>query len=110
LVKEGYPVEILLNQSAYHLYVSNVFEPQRSELEVTPTRLSSMAKGPIATQPDKSGVHRPLTPHYYALAPLRPDPERLRVGLVGTAKVRAPDRTLAWRLWRYFSRTFNFEL
>ena len=110
LVKEGYRVDVLLNQSAYDVYSSTVYEPQRNELEVTPARLSSMAKGPIATQPDKSGVHRPLTPHYYAMAPLRPDPARLRVGLVGTAKIETPDRTLAWRIWRYFSRTFNFDL
>jgi putative peptide zinc metalloprotease protein len=110
LVREGYRVEVLLNQAANIRYTSKVHEPQRNELEVTPPRLSSLSGGPIATQPDKAGVHRPLTPHYYALAPLQSDPDRLRVGLVGTAKIAAPDRTLAWRLWRYLSRTFNIDL
>ena len=58
------------------------------------------------------GVARPLTPVYEALAPL-PDEEanrRLRIGMVGQAKISVRPRTLLFRIYRYFSRTFNFEL
>jgi hypothetical protein len=34
----------------------------------------------------------------------------LRIGLVGRAKIRTEPRTIAERLWRYVSRTFNFDL
>ena len=34
----------------------------------------------------------------------------LRIGLVGQAKITTAPRTLGSRLWRYLSRTFNFEL
>ena len=34
----------------------------------------------------------------------------LRVGLIGTAKIKTAPRTIAQRLWRYVTRTFNFDL
>jgi hypothetical protein len=61
---------------------------------------------------DETGVSRPLTPHFHATVPLPRDDGRgiLRVGLVGRAKIHIAPRTIGDRLWRYFVRTFNFEL
>jgi hypothetical protein len=58
------------------------------------------------------GVARPLSAVFDALVPLpEQDPHGLlRIGLVGRAKITTAPRTLAARVWRYFSRTFNFEL
>jgi len=60
---------------------------------------------------DSSGVPRPLSPVYEAIVPLPEDEQGiLRIGLTGEAKITTAPRTLGSRLWRYFSRTFNFEL
>ncbi|MEM1303679.1 MAG: hypothetical protein AAGG46_02225, partial [Planctomycetota bacterium] len=82
----------------------------------------------------ESGVPRPLSPHYDAVAPLavsantaaastaaepptaeitaadREAYDLLRVGLTGRAKIHVRDKTLGQRLYRYLARTFNFEL
>ncbi len=34
----------------------------------------------------------------------------LRNGLIGTARITVKPQTVVWRVWRYLSRTFNFEL
>ncbi len=106
----GQTVYVLLKQSASHRYVTKITGIESDEVPVAPSRLSSLSGGPLPAQMDENGVPRPLTPHFYAFAPLPNDGDRLRVGLVGEAKISIPDRTLAERLGRYVSRTFNFDL
>jgi hypothetical protein len=60
---------------------------------------------------DSSGVPRPLSPVFEAVVPLPVDDQgMLRIGLTGEAKITTAPRTLGSRLWRYFSRTFNFDM
>ncbi len=106
----GQTVYVLLNQSAAHRYVTQITGAESDEVPVAPARLSSLSGGPLPAQMDDSGVPRPLTPHFYAFAPLPNDGDRLRVGLLGEAKIAIPDRTLGQRLGRYAARTFNFDL
>jgi putative peptide zinc metalloprotease protein len=110
-VTVGQRVKLLLNQSAQYTYSTAIDDIEKGkEVPVAPSRLSSLNGGPLPTQMDSQGVARPLTPHYYAYAPLSQDQVALRVGLVGTAKISIPDRTIAERLYRYAARTFNFDL
>jgi hypothetical protein len=53
---------------------------------------------------------RPLSTSYQAVARLDNSSGLLRNGLTGRARISTESRTLAARLYRYFSRTFNFEL
>jgi putative peptide zinc metalloprotease protein len=111
-VAQGQRVKIMLNQSAEHAYVSKVESVSSEDLPVVPPHLSSLHGGPLPTQMSASGVPRPLTPVFQAIAPLpTEDPHGLlRLGLVGRAKISTAPRTLIDRLYRYFSQTFNFEL
>jgi putative peptide zinc metalloprotease protein len=110
-VAVGQPVKLLLNQSAQYTYSTAIDDIEKGkEVPVAPSRLSSLNGGPLPAQMDSQGVPRPLTPHYYAYAPLSQDEVALRVGLIGTAKISIPDRTIAERLYRYAARTFNFDL
>ncbi len=111
LVAEGQAVEIILAQSAEHIYESTIESKASENLKASPPHLSSLHGGQLPTQMGPDGVPRPLTPVYDALAPL-PDDEQgmLRIGMVGQAKIHVRPRTLLFRLYRYFSRTFNFEL
>jgi putative peptide zinc metalloprotease protein len=120
-VAEGQRVEIMLNQSAEYVYVSEIERVSSDDLKVAPTHLSGTHGGPLPTEMTKSGVAKPLTPAFAAIVPLdkamqidqlpKDDPHRLlKIGLVGRAKITTAPRTLASRLYRYVARTFNFEL
>lgn len=106
----GQKVYVLLNQSTAHRYVTKIVDTEKDEVSVAPARLSSLSGGPLPSEMNEAGVPEPLSPHFYAFAPLPQDSGRLRVGLVGQGKISIPDRTIAQRLYRYAARTFNFDL
>lgn len=109
LVQKGQEVDIMLDQSADHIYTSQIEQKSAENLKETPRRLSGLHGGKIPSQMDQTGTDRPLKPYYEAVAAL-PDDGILRVGLVGQARIKTAPRTLGQRLWRYVTRTFNFEL
>jgi putative peptide zinc metalloprotease protein len=118
LVQEGQRVEIMLAQISEYAYVSVIERVATDDLKVSPTHLSSLHGGALPTQMDSRGVARPLNPAFEAIVPLdkprdaatEPAHRLLRIGLVGRAKISTQPRTLFFRLARYASRTFNFEL
>jgi putative peptide zinc metalloprotease protein len=111
LVAPGQKVEIMLSQSADVVYLSEIEKVAREDLKSSPVHLSSLHGGALPTKMDDSGVARPIGLVFEAVVPLPEDSKALlRIGLVGRAKITTAPRTLATRLWRYFSRTFNCEL
>ncbi|HVT28848.1 MAG TPA: hypothetical protein VHE81_12610, partial [Lacipirellulaceae bacterium] len=110
--KVDWPVEIMLNQTADVVYVSTIESVSNDSIKISPTHLSSLHGGDLPTKMDASGVPRPLSTVYEAIVPLpESDPyHRLRIGLVGRAKITTPPRTIWSRLVRYLSKTFNFDL
>ncbi|QDU54860.1 hemolysin D [Aeoliella mucimassa] len=108
-VAVGQKVTVLLDQSPWLHYTSEINDIEKDEIPVVPSRLSSLTGGPLATEMDDAGVPRPLTPHFYAFAPITYDGNVL-IGQIGQAKIAIPDRTLWQRLSRYVARTFNFDL
>lgn len=110
-VAPGQEVEILLAQSAQQVFEGTIENVSSENLKSSPPNLSSLHGGDLPTQMDSSGVPRPLNPVYEAVVPLPEDEQGLlRIGLTGQAKITTAPRTLASRLGRYLSRTFNFEL
>ena len=110
LVQGGEMVKLLLDESASDVFVSTIANPASDELAVAPPRLASTNRGPLPAQAGPDGTLRPLNTSYQAEAPLDNSSGLLRNGLTGRARIEARPRTLWWRLSRYFSRTFNFEL
>jgi putative peptide zinc metalloprotease protein len=111
LVQRGQKVEVMLAQSADFVYVSEIERIEEKNLKVSPVHLSSLSGGELPTKMDDSGVARPMGQVFEALVPLPEDQyELMRIGLVGKAKITTAPRTLGERLYRYLSRTFNFEL
>jgi putative peptide zinc metalloprotease protein len=110
LVQGGEEVKLLLDESASDVFVSTIANRATDELAVAPPRLASTNGGPLPAQAGPDGTLRPLNTSYQAEAPLDNSSGLLRNGLTGRARIEARPRTLWWRLSRYFSRTFNFEL
>jgi putative peptide zinc metalloprotease protein len=111
LVAPGQRVEVMLTQSADFVYVSEIEKVAPEDLKNSPVHLSSLHGGDLPTKMDDSGVPRPMNLVFEAVVPLPEDTKGLlRIGLVGRAKITTAPRTLGSRLYRYISRTFNFEL
>lgn len=110
LVREGQRVELMFQESTDRVYETELRYRATKEMEQAPVRLASTSGGPLPAQADASGMIRPLETAYQAEAYVANDQGVLRNGLTGQAKIHTEPRTLAARLWRYLSRTFNFEL
>ena len=111
LIAPGQKVKIMLDQSANVAYVSHIENVSTEDMKDSPMRLSSLHGGSLPTKMDDSGRPRPIGRVYEAVVPLPEDEDSmLRIGLVGEAKITTAPRTLGSRLYRYLSRTFNFEL
>jgi putative peptide zinc metalloprotease protein len=112
LVARGQAVKILLNAPLGNLrYASQIERIAEKDLKVSPVHLSSLHGGELPTKMDDGGVARPMGRVFEAIVPLpEDDRELLRIGLTGQAKITTAPRTLGERIYRYLSRTFNFEL
>jgi len=110
LVQEGQPVRLMFEEWSYQRFDSTIANRARNAMTTAPPRLASTNGGPLASQPGPDGTMRPLATSYQAVARLDNSSGLLRNGLTGRARVDTAPRTLAERLYRYFSRTFNFEL
>ena len=109
-VREGQQVRLMFDESAYHVFVSKIERPSSDAMPSAPPRLASTNGGSLPAKADPDGTVRPLSTSYQAIAPLDNSSGLLRNGLVGRARIEASPRTVAQRLYRYLSRTFNFEL
>ena len=110
LVQEGQRVQLLLEEASWQEFDSTIDHRSTDAMEAVPARLASTSGGPVAAQPQPDGVIRPLTTSYQATAPLDNSSGLLRNGLTGRARITTPHRTLAARIMRYLSRTFNFDI
>jgi putative peptide zinc metalloprotease protein len=108
------PVTIQLDIFPGHTLKSRVIDVARVEMKSSPVSLSTQAGGQLDTKTDRTtGVQRPLSTSYQALAPLE-DTGALRdllcTGLRGQAKIATRWQSLGKRVYRYLARTFHFEL
>ena len=110
-VHRGQEVRLMFDESAYHVFVSTVAKPPEGEaMPTAPQRLASTSGGPLAAQANPDGTVRPLNTSYQATVRLDNPHGLLRNGLIGRARIETPPRTVGSRLYRYLSRTFNFDL
>lgn len=109
-VKVGQKVEVKLDELPHDVFESEITEVSPDVLKISSKRLSTKAGGELATKTDAAGVERPMNPSYQARVPLDDTAGLLRLGLRGRAKIHAPWQTLAQRVWRLATRTFNFRL
>ena len=110
LVSEGQEVRLMFDESTSHVFISSIQYVATEEMEAVSPRLASPSGGPVPARADPDGVVRPLSTSYQAVVPLDNSLGLFRNGLLGQARIKTKPRTLASRLYRYLSRTFNFDL
>jgi putative peptide zinc metalloprotease protein len=93
-------------------FTTDVIEISRKDMSVSPREMSHKTGGELQTKTDPTtGVERPLSASYQAVAPLDDEDQVLMVGLRGRAKVSSTRWiSLGGRVWRWFGQTFHFRM
>jgi len=111
LVAEGGKAVIKLDELPGDVFYSKIASISQIPLTAAPRELSHKSGGDLQTKTDASGVERPESTSYEALAPIDDENQLLVVGLRGRAKISSSRWiSLGARAWRAFSQTFHFKL
>ncbi len=109
-VTTGQEVRLMFNESTSHVFESTIEYLAEEQVDELSPRLASTSGGPVPAETDPSGKVRPLSTSLQAIVRIDDSKKMFRNGLIGQARIKTSPRTLASRLYRYLSRTFNFDL
>jgi len=109
LLNVGNEVEIMFDCAALESVKGKILSLAATEMKETSANLSITSGGTLDTKTDEMGRTRPISTSYQARVELVDLQVPLRPGFRGNAKVHLAWKSLGWRLYRYVSKTFNFE-
>jgi putative peptide zinc metalloprotease protein len=109
-VRQGQPVEIVLDQWPGRKLRGNIEHLSEEPWNALPPALSSKSGGPIQTSTGADGAEHPLSETFQASVPLAETDDRWIAEGTGQARIHAGSLTLAQHAWRMICRTFRFEL
>ena len=112
-IKPGQSVRIKLDSYAGQLLEATIEDSKAISSEPVKYISPSMAVqsgGKVPAQTNASGRTEPLKPTFQVTVDLPGDPRLYRPGMRGRAKVSVDPRSLGWRLLRFATRTFRFDL
>jgi putative peptide zinc metalloprotease protein len=111
LIDSGRKVWVKVYGRAERTYKGEVSEIAAHTREEVPTELSNMAGGEVPSTPDpKTGVAKPISGVYEVIVPLDNPDLNLTPGQRGTAKIDGGTYKLAWWIWRWWNKMFNFQI
>jgi putative peptide zinc metalloprotease protein len=107
LVRPGQTVRLSLDETPGAVITGTIQELARIDLDVAPPEL--VASGALPVRND-GPAPRLASAAYQARIRLDPHAFPLRIRTAGSAKVIVDPTSLGWRVWRYLSTTFRFDL
>lgn len=111
LVHVGDSVAIKLDAYPTVVLRSMIEQIANDKLDASPASLTVSGGGEIDTRMDSNGVQRPISTQYQARSStLQGDDLEIQMGFRGRGKISTKWQSLGFRLYRYISRTFHFEL
>jgi len=115
LINTGDETLIRIHGRGYNYWKGHVTEIATSETKEVPAQFSSKSGGDVATETkhdESSGrqIERPQSQVFTVTVDLDEMDEAIHPGVMGRVKVICPNRTLAWRFYRYLNSTFNWWL
>ncbi len=110
LVEEGVTADIKVESARLDTFSGTIEKISEMEMRVSPESLALQAGGRLDTEMDESGRMRPISTSYQARVPLSNVDVPLRSGYRGQAKIYVGWKSLGWRIYRFFTRTFRFEM
>jgi len=109
-IAQGQRVELQLKAVPGVRIESQLMEISPIELKKAPANVSAQYGGPLVTQKNDQGEDVPQSATFPIRAPFESDDPRIQIGMTGFAKINAGSKTIGQRAWRFFCRTFNFDL
>ncbi len=108
---EGVPTDMMLDALPGNVYHSEIEKIALAELAETPLSLATHAGGDLNSVADRqTGVPKPLSTSYPAVAALPDTRGPVQLGMRGKAKLYTGWQPLGKRAYRFVTRTFHFEL
>jgi putative peptide zinc metalloprotease protein len=108
LVKIDQSVEIQLELHPSKIYHSKIRKLALVPMTESPINVASQSGGQLGSQVDATGIVRPISTSYQAIASLHDTKGLTQIDIRGQAKIKAGSRSLGSRLYRYVARTFHF--
>ncbi len=109
-VSEGTTVRMKLEHRPDLLVAGAVAEISHRHLEHIPPALSNKYDGPLPTVTDPQGREKLSGIVYRATVPLEMEPDLLRTGMRGKARLLVARRSAGDWIWRWIRTTFKFRL
>lgn len=110
LVNEGMEADIKVDSARLDTFSGTIEKISEMEMQVSPENLALQSGGRLDTEMDASGQLRPISTSYQARVPLENLDIPLRSGYRGQAKIYVGWKSVGWRIYRFCTRTFKFEL
>jgi putative peptide zinc metalloprotease protein len=115
LIDVGDEAYIRIHGRGYNYWKAHITQIATSETKEIPIQLSTKSSGDVPTeskQDEATGrqVERPQSQVFTVTAELDEFDDAIHPGVMGRVKVVVPNRTLAWRFYRYLNSTFNWWL
>jgi putative peptide zinc metalloprotease protein len=110
LVRENMDADIMIDAARLSTFSGKIVRISEMEMKTSPENLALQAGGRLDTEMDSSGRLRPISTSYQARVPLEDPDIPLRAGYRGQAKIYVGWKSLGWRIYRFFTRTFKFEM
>ena len=110
LIKVGVEADMKIDSAKMETFSGFVRQISEMDMKETPESLSKQVGGQLDTEMDSSGRLRPMSTSYQARVPLDDVKVPLRAGYRGQAKIYVGWKSLGWRLYRFLSKTFSFEM
>lgn len=110
-LKKDQQMELKLHEFPDQTFYGTLDEIEKQSISTLEIQLSTRAGGEVPTTTKAGGVEEPTRTSYRVRMLLDNNPDHsLRVGMTGLGKVHVDPQTLGYRVWRFFSETFNFKL
>ncbi len=110
LVKESHEVEIMLESARMKTFYGKIKKISETDMREVPESISLQQGGALNTEMSPSGKLRPISTSYQARVPLENIDVPARISYRGDARVYVGWKSLGWRVYRFFARTFNLEI
>lgn len=110
LVAEGDEADIKIDSARLDTFSGIIESISEMDMKQSPESLSQQVGGRLNTEMGEDGRLHPISTSYQAKVPLTNVEVPLRSGYRGQAKIYVGWKSMGWRIYRFFARTFRFEM
>jgi putative peptide zinc metalloprotease protein len=110
LVKEHHEVEIKLESDRAHSFLGKISTISKLDMREAPESISLQAGGRLDTEMTPSGKLKPISTSYQARVPIENVDVASRISYRGQARIYVGWKSIGWRIYRFFARTFRLEI